>query len=505
MSFDTADPSLYSTGMTAANNAAQIAYNNAKLQGDAEELAFKKAQQAFTNASTISTNFGYAPGGNWLTWGPGGPTQPPAGTATMGQIAQGQTLANQQLANQVAIAGQTGYFAQPTPSQYTPGTVLTAASTTPGLGNAYGIVNTDGSVQMVTTEALAQTAAQRGTTAQALIGSAQPVDWNTLQALSQGPPTGPAQMTQAAQQQQYAQAAQSAGITGFFNDPTQTLNAYNQRGQSIGGQTFDQLPGDQQQYWLQYNQNDRTRAAQAWAQGTNQALVNAGTPIPGQNAPTLQMQALYGQYGAPTAGQQTLAAQNQYAQLYGGAGAPPTAGQTTMAYQQQQYNQWLQATQEARAQWTAQQNAAQSYMQMMANLRGPADWAQYQKVLGATPQGTQDLVRAAAGQYIPGGGATTGVQPEAASMNSLYNQLTGAQTSGQPSGGQELQNMQNTLVAPNQMAPQTWNALQPSQQQMLLGVWESQGYNKDDAANLFKQSLPKYATSAPSAGAFRLQ
>jgi hypothetical protein len=138
---------------------------------------------------------------------------------------------------------------------------------------------------------------------------------------------------------------------------------------------------------------------------------------------------------------------------------------------------------------------------MLSNLRGPADWAKYQQVLGATPGGTQDLVRAAAGQYIPGGGATTGVQPQAADLNSLYQQATGGATGDQ----QALQQMQGSLVAPNQMAPQTWNALTPSQQQMLLGVWESQGYSQDDAKALFNQSLPKYATAAPSSGSFRLQ
>jgi hypothetical protein len=481
MAVGTVDPTLYATSMTAANNAAQLAYSQAKLQGDADDLAFRKAQAALGQAMGYASSFGYAPGGNWLTWGAGGPTQPPAGTPSMGQIAQGQTLTNEQLANQIAISGVTGQFAQPVASQYTPGTVLTAPSTQPGMGPAYGIVNADGSVQMVTTEALAQTAAQRGTNAQALISSAQPVDWNTLQRLSMGPPTGAQTPTMQYQQQQFNQAQQAGELTGLFTDPNQTMAAYNARGQAMNGQTFASLPGDQQQFWLQYNQNDPTKAAQAWAQGTNQALMQAGYQPQNQQAPTLAMQTLYGSYAAPTAGQQTLAANEQA------------------------YTQWLRAQEESRAQWTAQQTAAQNYMDLLSRLRGPADWAQYQKVLGATPQGTQDLVRAAAGQYIPGGGATTGVQPQAANLNTFYNQLTGAQTAGQPSGQDQLSQMQNTLVAPNQMAPQTWNALTPSQQQMLLGVWESQGYSQDDAKALFNQSLPKYATAAPSSGSFRLQ
>lgn len=229
-----------------------------------------------------------------------------------------------------------------------------------------------------------------------------------------------------------------------------------------------------------------------------QAAIKQLADIAQQQAQTMIAYAQqFGVWGTPAAGQPTLAQQAQQAQqtgyytpyTYTPGATPQTAGSwtagtpvMTTAYQQQQ------------------QQAAQNYLQLLSGLRGPADWAQYQKVLGATPQGTRDLVAAAAGQYIPGRGATTGVQPQAASLQSLYDQATGA------SGGSQadLSAMQNTLVAPNQMAPQTWNALTPSQQQMLIGVWESQGYSKDDAQALFNQSLPKYGASAPTAGAYRL-
>src|SRR5262249_36401581 len=148
------------------------------------------------------------------------------------------------LQNALATAGVTGQFAAPRPSQYTPGTVLTAQSTTPGLGPAYGIVNADGSVSMMTTQALDQMAAQRGTTGQALTANAQPVDWNTLQSLSQGPPTGPTQQTQAAQQQQYQQALASGQLTGTFYDPSQTADALLQQGKAMNGTSFNSLPPD---------------------------------------------------------------------------------------------------------------------------------------------------------------------------------------------------------------------------------------------------------------------
>src|SRR5215471_10723008 len=186
-----------------------------------QALQFQQQQAALAQAQNYGNQFGFAPGGNWMTWGAGGPTQPVAGTPTMSQQQLQMALGQGALANTLASAGVTGQFAQPSPSQYAPGTVLTAPSQTGG-GNAYGVVNQDGSVQMVSSEALDQLAAQRGTTAQAMINAAAPVDFQTLQRLSQGPPTGPTQQTLSALQQQYAQAAASAGLTGMFYDPSQT-------------------------------------------------------------------------------------------------------------------------------------------------------------------------------------------------------------------------------------------------------------------------------------------
>jgi hypothetical protein len=60
------------------------------------------------------------------------------------------------------------------------------------------------------------------------------------------------------------------------------------------------------------------------------------------------------------------------------------------------------------------------------------------------------------------------------------------------------------LPLPNQIAPQTWRNLAPSQQQLLLGAYEAQGWNKDDVQALLAQSLPRYASNAPSAGTWRL-
>jgi hypothetical protein len=294
--------------------------------------------------------------------------------------------------------------------------------------------------------------------------------------------------------------------------------------------------------------------------------------------PVRQWQAeTFGTWGAPTEGQQTQAAQQQQfgqgqnlAAMYGQYYAPgqaPQAGMQTQTAQEQQYTQWLRAQQQALAEQSAQQQAANQYLTLLSNLRGPADWAKYQEVLGAGGN-MNSLAAAAMGQYIPGGGATSGVQPQAANLNTLYGQVAGAApqyqqyqpqpyqpnvaaftpqgsqpsqpganyqysptdtgsrinqsgwagASGQPTqaqnalgngtntmGAQPTQAQQLNLPAPNQVAMQSWNNLAPSQQQNLLGSWESQGWNKDDVTALMNQSLPKYGANAASAGTWRLR
>jgi hypothetical protein len=285
---------------------------------------------------------------------------------------------------------------------------------------------------------------------------------------------------------------------------------------------------------LQY-QNERLafeKAQQAWKEVMDKAGLTG--MYEGQyTMPVQQWQAeTFGTWGSPTAGQQTLGGQQQqwqqayntaaqYGQYYG-PGQAPAVGTQTQAAQQQQYNQWLQAAQEARANQALQQQTANQYLTLLSNLRGPADWAKYQQVLGATPGGMRDLVAAAMGQYVPGGGATTGQSPQAATLQTLMGQVGGVagQQAGQPQqpGMDQAQNamgggtntmgaqpQQYNLPAPNQIAPQTWRNLAPSQQEMIKGEYEAQGWYKPDVEALFAQSLPKYAANAPTAGTFRLR
>ena len=368
------------------------------------------------------------------------------------------------------------------------------------------------------------------------------------------------QKTMAQMQQDFANSQSAANMTGMWYAPQQTEADQMAQGMSIDGKSFSSLPPDQQQAYLSTRSTPQQAAAD-WARDNNAALKQAGYQAPAQQ------------------GQQTLAGQLQYfneaqqlAQMYGTAFDPrnpggttqagvnaPATGQQTLAAQQQY---WQQAYQQSQA----NQTNTLAYLQQLANLRGPADWAKYQQVLGSTPQGMRDLYAASMGQYVPGGGATTGVNPQAATLQTQMEQIGGqgygqqwgqggyaggytaqpgqpqtaqtgqmqtAQWGQQPQGSGQVwgsglgvggdqntpaQNQQATgngtntmgynqqynLPAPNQISAQAWGNFTPSQQQMMLGMYEANGWDKNDVQSLYNQSLPKYGTNNASAGTWRL-
>jgi hypothetical protein len=323
----------------------------------------------------------------------------------------------------------------------------------------------------------------------------------------------------------------------------------------------------------------------AWTMPTQQWFTtqfgtwNPNGPTPGQQTLAGQQQGwqqaydtsqMYGQYYAPgsnpEAGQQTQAALGQQQQnaatvagltgYYNMPGAPGAAGaggqgQQTLAGQQQGWSQGFQQQQEANKVAYQNQQTAQQYLQLLSSLRGPADWAKYQQVLGSTPGGMSDLVAAAMGQYVPGGGATTGYQPQAANLQTMMGQVQQYAPSYQQQGGPQFQtgqwnpqqqqgqawgsgigvgggqttpeqqqqaqgggtNMygaqgqqqQPNLPAPNQIAAQSWKNMAPSQQQMMLGQYEAQGWDKNDVQSLMAQALPRYGSNAPTAGTWSLR
>jgi hypothetical protein len=396
---------------------------------------------------------------------------------------------------------------------------------------------------------------------------------------------------------------------------------------------------------LESEQMAINKAQQAWTEAYQTAQLTGYF----QGQPTMATRQMWAQtfggWEQPQAGQTTLDLEQQrWAQAAGLAGAfgtwyrpgtQPVPGQTTLQQQQQAFAQGLASQQEARAAQNQLQQQAQAYLQLLSSLRGPADWAKYQQVLGATPGGMRDLVAAAMGQYLPGGGATTGVQPTPVSLQTMFQDVSGQPWQGtagagmptganwdwwtarvptvtsatpemqvagpsglQPgqmsaiqqaaearwgqgewrqwlfedlvnrgtpveraiaqavngavpestvqevinasginatrTGGQSPQLAQAAaggqapgpttpifgptgattypaaqtlggLPLPNQIAPQTWRNLAPSQQQLLIGAYEAAGWHPQDVLTLFSQSLPRYASNAPTAGTYRLQ
>lgn len=508
-----------STLITGWSGAAQQAYYNAKLQGDTDYQAFQKAQGAMQQAMSMAGAFGFAPGGNWADINSLAANAPPMGTPTLqaggmtGSIGYipgytgvnaGQTSAELSGLAQTAqgSAGMTGFYAAPRQSQYTPGTFLKIDPNTYDYqthGDQIDYVLPSGQIQRVSLPQ-ARAMGWNGD-----LGALNTIPFSLAATLESAPPTQlPVQTLQSLSQyanlnaQAQNAALQQAGVTGMYNAPAQIYAP----GTNMGGGKFQDLPADTQMAYYYSRGGDWTAAMNGWVADSNAAIqsFNQEHGLPNPNQP-----------GTP---QETLAAQQQYwqqaqqlAQMYGTYYAPnapggavqpgvnaPQQGQQTLGAQQQYWQQGFQEQQ-------LQQQTAQNYLQLMSSLRGPADWAQYQKVLGATPGGMKDLVAAAAGQYVPGAGGTSGTQPQSVTLPGFINQST-----GQPGGGTQAdQAAMNSLVAPNQMAPQTWNALNPSQKQLLLGQWEAQGYTQQDAQNLFNQSLPKYGTSTPQVGAFRLQ
>ena len=382
------------------------------------------------------------------------------------------------------------------------------------------------------------------------------------------------------QPQQYDEWNQSAGEWMRQTANDKATQAYNQ---SMAANEGDRIALDRAKFAWQQTMDKAGLTGKfedSWTMKSNQYFTDTfGTWMPqgpqaGQQTLAANQQAYnqayqnaqaYGQYyapgTAPTQGQQTLAAQNQAQQfglaqggLMGYYTDPSGQQQQTLAGQQQGWSQGFQQQQEQNRVAQNQQTNAQAYLQLLSSLRGPADWAKYQQVLGATPGGMSGLVGAAMGQYVPGGGATTGVQPQAANLQSMYADVQGygQQGYGQPQqytqnpqpygqnpqqaqqqyavqqgspawgsgigiGGQEATpaqrqqaqgggtNTMGNLPAPNQIASQSWANMAPSQQQMLLGQYEAQGWNKDDVQGLMNQALPKYGSNAPTAGTFRLR
>jgi hypothetical protein len=221
-------------------------------------------------------------------------------------------------------------------------------------------------------------------------------------------------------------------------------------------------------------QGQPTLAAQQ--QAANIAAQQAGLTGMYQGSPTLAAQqqqfaqgiaagGLTGTYqGAPT-----LAAQQQAAELSGFYGGAPTL-----------------------AREAEENRTSQAYLNLLAGLRGPADPFQYLRTLQGTPQGLRDIVNAAAGRYTMGGAPSGEVAPRA-TLGGLVNAATaGAPVAPDLSG----------MPLANQISPDAYNRMLPSQRSALWAAYEYGGptgaMRPEDAQAAYAQSLPRYA--GPTSG-----
>jgi hypothetical protein len=154
---------------------------------------------------------------------------------------------------------------------------------------------------------------------------------------------------------------------------------------------------------------------------------------------------------------------------------------------------------------TQQQTAANQYLTLLSTLRGPANAFQYAKTLQGTPQGLTDIVNSAAGRYQLGG-APSGAVAAPASLNNLLSDVNnpGAVMNGGP-GGAPLDPNALKLPAASQIDSRAYNAMLPTQRDLLWGAYEyglgpSGPMIPADAQTAYANSLPKYAP--PTTGSF---
>lgn len=253
------------------------------------------------------------------------------------------------------------------------------------------------------------------------------------------------------------------------------------------------------------------KAQQAWTQ-TFQTAQLTGTLNGQPTLPAMQAYAgLFGTWGVPTPGQETLASQAQAANFLG-----QYQGQDTLAKLAQQAGflgtyqgqQTLQAQQQywqqAFNQQAQNQKVVQDYLSLLSQLRGPQDYGQYLRVMASTPQGLQSLVGAASGAQgrVPTFGVT-GTPTQPATLGGFMGQ---AATGGTAPGGTSYADYQNAvgnLPPPSQIAPQNWNAMSDSQKRILLGMYEAAGWNVTDALQQYQSSLPQFG-GTPQTGSMRL-
>ena len=448
-----------------------------------QALQFQQQQAALSQANQYSTQFGTAPGGNWMQWGAGGPQQPQIGSPTLSAQQQAQAQA-------AVTAGMTGQYSNPSSWQYPQGSYVRDTLT-----GTIAQVGTDGRIVRVPYEDYKNLPDPRNipTIANDAFNSLEfgpgqaSGGQQTLQAQAQyaqlygnagqAPTSG--QQTLAAQNQAFTQALQLAGLTGQFS---QTPDALAQQGMSMDGTSFSSLPSAQQQPYLS-SRSSPQQAAADWAKDANSALLQQGYKQTGQQtlAGQLQNAQLTGQYnGAPTEAtrefnQQNALAQGQLTGMFNGA---PTEAASEFArnfgLQQGQltgtYNgaPTEAASEYARSLALQQGQLGQQYLSTAAQLQGPQNTFQlsnYLRGAAANPNVPVYLSALQNNMGLPSFQGAGNQAPTPASMGGLAAGMgAGAPTNGgtDTSGGATSGwNYGNTLDAIKGIASKGAQALGP--------------------------------------------
>lgn len=148
-----------------------------------------------------------------------------------------------------------------------------------------------------------------------------------------------------------------------------------------------------------------------------------------------------------------------------------------------------------------QQNVGIQASQLMANLRGPANaFAAANALYGLNKTtGVPNAVAALAGEYnVPSFQAPQSL-PQAASLQTLAQQLGAAGTGSGNDMTSQAQQFASALPTPNKVVGRQFAGLSPDTQQLVLAGYESLGYSPTDTLETIKAGLPQF--QAPKFGA----
>lgn len=166
------------------------------------------------------------------------------------------------------------------------------------------------------------------------------------------------------------------------------------------------------------------------------------------------------------------------------------------AAQEAQFNATL-----AFQQQTQQQNTGIQAAQLMANLRGPANaFAAANALYGLNrTTGVPNAVAALSGAYNAPAFQAPQALPQAASLQTLAQQLGAAGTGSGADMTTQAQQFAAALPTPNKVVGRQFAGLSPDTQQLVLAGYESLGFSPTDTLETIRAGLPSF--KAPAFGA----